>query len=542
VTEHPTDPEDWFLRADERGNPDTAIDRSHAGGRAYTDGNLAVPLVHGAEYFARLLEAFEGLGDGDFVLLTDWRGDGDERLGDGEGTEVGHVLAGLARRGVGVRGLIWRSHPDQARLSEQEAIELGGVVNEAGGELLLDERVRRGGSHHQKLVLARHPGREQDDVGFVGGIDLCHGRRDDERHRGDPQPIDLDPRYGDRPPWHDVQLEVRGPALGDVADTFRERWEDPTPLDHRNPWRRAIARAAHEPRHPGPLPPRPDDPAPAGPHAVQVLRTYPAKRPPYPFARDGERSIARAYGKAFRRARRLIYFEDQYLWSEDVASELAAALRENERLRLLAVVPRYPERDGRVSGPAERIGHQEALDLVRTAGGDRVAVFDLENDEGTPIYVHAKACVVDDVWAIVGSDNLNLRSWTHDSELSCAVLDATRDPRQPTDPGGLGDGARTFARDLRLRLTAEHLGLPAGDGAPDDLLDPDAAFAAWIDTAAALDAWYEGGGEGPRPPGRVRHHRPGRVRWWARWWAGPAYRLTVDPDGRPRALRRAGRF
>ena len=54
------------------------------------------------------------------------------------------------------------------------------------------------------------------------------------------------------------------------------------------------------------------------------------------------------------------------------------------------------------------------------------------------------------VWAIVGSDNLNLRSWTHDSELSCAVLDATRDARALSDPGGLGDGARALARDLRL--------------------------------------------------------------------------------------------
>lgn len=29
----------------------------------------------------------------------------------------------------------------------------------------------------------------------------------------------------------------------------------------------------------------------------------------------------------------------------------------------------------------------------------------------------------------------------HDSELSAAVLDTERDPRAPTDPGGLGDGA-----------------------------------------------------------------------------------------------------
>src|SRR2546429_75876 len=75
-----------------------------------------------------------------------------------------------------------------------------------------------------------------EDVAFLGGIDLCHGRGDDARHQGDPQAIELDPRYGTRPAWHDIQLEVRGPAVGDLDETFRERWSDPTPLDHRNPW------------------------------------------------------------------------------------------------------------------------------------------------------------------------------------------------------------------------------------------------------------------------------------------------------------------
>jgi hypothetical protein len=32
------------------------------------------------------------------------------------------------------------------------------------------------------------------------------------------------------------------------------------------------------------------------------------------------------------------------------------------------------------------------------------------------------------------------------------------------------------------------------------------------------------------------------VQPWAAWWAGPVYRTLVDPDGRPRRLRRAGRF
>jgi hypothetical protein len=30
---------------------------------------------------------------------------------------------------------------------------------------------------------------------------------------------------------------LRGPVVGDVAHTFRERWNDPTPFDHRNPIR-----------------------------------------------------------------------------------------------------------------------------------------------------------------------------------------------------------------------------------------------------------------------------------------------------------------
>jgi phosphatidylserine/phosphatidylglycerophosphate/cardiolipin synthase-like enzyme len=531
--------EQWFLGVDERGNPHTDIDRARDDGRAWTGGNSVTALVHGAEYFARLLEVLGALGAGDMVLLTDWRGDGDERLGGDEGTELATVLVDLVRRGVDVRALVWRSHPDEAHFSEEEAVALAEAVNEAGGEVLLDERVRRAGSHHQKLVLVRRAGGEDEDVAFVGGIDLCHGRRDDERHRGDPQAVDMDERYGVTPPWHDVQLEIRGPAVGDLAVTFRERWDDPTPLDHRNPWRAHIASLAREPRRPEPLPELPATPGPAGDQAVQVLRTYPSKRPPYAFAPDGERSIARAYAKAFRRARRLIYIEDQYLWSAAVAGRLADALGANPDLRLIALVPRYPEQGGLVTEPPELVGHQQAVDLLRDAGGDRVAVYDLENDEGTPVYVHAKACIVDDVWATVGSDNLNLRSWTHDSELSCAVIDGRRDERDPRDPGGAGDGARVFARELRLRLTAEHLGCSPDDPA---LVDPARAFDAWRAAAEALDQWHVRGRRGPRPPGRVRPHHPERLPRWTRWWAPVVYRLAVDPDGRPRALRGTDRF
>jgi hypothetical protein len=113
-------------------------------------------------------------------------------------------------------------------------------------------------------------------------------------------------------------------------------------------------------------------------------------------------------------------------------------------------VPRLAERGGRISANAENIGRHRVIDTLRRAGGNRVGLYDLENVRGTPIYIHAKVCVIDDVWLEVGSDNLNRRSWTHDSELSCAVLDTTYDKREPIDPAGIGDRARVLARDTRL--------------------------------------------------------------------------------------------
>ncbi|MEP6477720.1 MAG: phospholipase D-like domain-containing protein [Actinomycetota bacterium] len=527
------DVDSWFLRSEERGNGSTAIDRDRATGVAWTTGNHVEPLIHGATYFARLLGALSELRQGDQVLITDWRGDHDELLGP-DGPPLGDVLCELARRGVAVRGLLWRSHPKMFGFNEEEERELVRIVNGAGGELRLDERVRRGGSHHQKLVLLLHRDHPHDDVAFVGGIDLCHGRRDDERHLGDPQAERLDSIYGDRPPWHDSQAEVRGPAVADLAETFRERWNDRTPLEHQSSvLGRINSRAKIRHQRPEPMPRLGPPPPRSGGHSVQVLRTYPAKRPRYPFAPKGERSIARVYGKALARARSLIYVEDQYFWSEEIATLYEEALRRAPELRVIVVVPRHPDRNGTLSGPANRLGQLAMLDRLIGAGGDRVAVYDLENEHGTAIYVHAKVVVIDDVFAMIGSDNMNRRSWTHDSELSIAVIDEQKDQREPRDPAGLGDGARRFARDLRLRLWREHLGVTSDEG----LLDPVEGFGRLRTTASGLDAWHERGGRGPRPSGRIRGHQPQPVARWQRAWAWPLYRAIVDPDGRPLGAR-----
>jgi phosphatidylserine/phosphatidylglycerophosphate/cardiolipin synthase-like enzyme len=515
---------EWFLEAAERGNPATDIDQRN-GGRAWTEGNDVTVLIDGDQYFPELLQELHHTASGDWVYFTDLQSDGDEQL-DGPGSEVGAVLADVARRGVTVRGLLWRSHPVGHGAAEVTNVLISRTVNDAGGEVVLDHRVRRAGSHHQKLVVIHRASLDtaDEDVAFLGGIDLAHGRHDGPPHHGDPQPLRLsDARYGDRPPWHDVQLRIGGPAVRQVSWTFRERWLDPNPLDRPSPARALRHALSRKPPVRGSLAEPDRSPSPSGTHAVQVLRTYPARRPPYPFAPDGERSIARAYIKAFAKAREFIYLEDQYLWSLDATDALCAALRANPDLRCVVVIPRYPDPSG-VLGAASRFGRWRVERALIRAGGDRVAIYDLENDDGTPIYVHAKVSVVDDTWMTVGSDNLNRRSWTHDSEICCAVMDRAGD----------------LPRETRVRLAREHLDLPADTD--DKLHDHEAWFDALRDAATALDEWHARGRTGARPRGRLRLHPRDRVSVASRPLLHQLHARMLDPDGRPRRLRERGRY
>ena len=151
----------------------------------------------------------------------------------------------------------------------------------------------------------------------------------------------------------------------------------------------------------------------------------------------------------------------------------------------------------------------------------RVAFYGVENAAGTPVYVHAKVCIVDDEWATVGSDNFNRRSWTHDSEVSAAVYH------------------QDYARELRTTLAREHLGRLDDDSAPLPLSD---VFDAYASAAAALSAWHDGGRVGTRPPGQLRPIEDPVLSARTRSWAEVLYRVVYDPDGRPLTMRLRGQL
>ncbi len=117
------------------------------------------------------------------------------------------------------------------------------------------------------------------------------------------------------------------------------------------------------------------------------------------------------------------------------------ALRRHPDLHVIAVVPLFTDQEGFMARTPQMLGRARAMRADGRRAPGRVAIYGIENHEGTPVYVHAKVCVMDDVWATIGSDNFNRRSWTHDSELSAVVVDPSGEDHSPyartaaADPG-----------------------------------------------------------------------------------------------------------
>ena len=213
---------------------------------------------------------------------------------------------------------------------------------------------------------------------------------------------------------------MRGPAVADVAAHFRERWEAVT------------GNALAPPRRPRR----------AGGADVQVVRTVPERI--YDSARGGDFRILEAYTRALRSAQRLIYLENQFLWSSEIAEILEQKLERppSDEFRLVIVLPADPN-----DGGDDTRG--QLADLIECDAGDgRVlacSLFALGELGPCPVYVHAKIGIVDDRWLTLGSANLNEHSLFNDTELNVVTCDAE------------------LARGTRLRLWAEHLQLPLSE-------------------------------------------------------------------------------
>ncbi len=242
---------------------------------------------------------------------------------------------------------------------------------------------------------------------------------------------------------------TEGPAAGDVELNFRQRWNDVVQRHH-------LSKKLLVHEHPLASPLESDS-------LIQVARTIPKHT--YSFQPRIIRGVAQLYANALSNAQHFIYLENQYFWlhafygidipfmgkdspeMECNIRELGAALRRGASVA--CTLPDNPN-VGREFTDAGIVRLKDEAPEAVIQG--RLQFFSLAtstNIDGAehyrPIYVHAKVAIIDDLWSTVGSANLNNRGMRDDTEMNVATLHAE------------------LARELRLTLWAEHLGLMSED-------------------------------------------------------------------------------
>lgn len=373
-------------------------------------------LVDGEEALPEMVEAIKGARS--FVHLAGWHSSPDFRPTRDEAAKTLRDLLAEAAERIPVRVLLWAGPPvpafeptrKRARAARTE------FMRDSKAQCVLDARERTLHCHHEKLLIV------DDETAFVGGMDftaLEGDRHDSPKHPAD-RPIG----------WHDAVMRADGPVVADVAGHFRARWAE-------------IA---------GEQLPQPRIPEPAGNSTVQFVRTIPEKT--YDFAPRGEFSALDAYLRALRSAQDLVYLENQFLWSPEIAEVLIDKLRQppHDRFRVVLVLPRKP------SNGADTTRGQLGRLLEADDGNHRLLAVTLTSHDGdnkVSVYVHAKLAIIDDKWMTVGSANLNEHSLFNDTEANLVTDDAAA------------------AKDTRLRLWSEHLQCPVSevDGEPADVID-----------------------------------------------------------------------
>lgn len=306
-----------------------------------------------------------------------------------------------------------------------------------------DGELPPGTSHHQKLVVI------DDALAFCGGLDLTHSRWDTSEHlpeHPDRKKSDGTP-YG---PFHDVQAVVAGATAAALGELARQRWLRATGTRLRRP-----PEADWQERWPGDVEDVLDD------VPVAIARTI-AAHAEFP----GKREVMRAFLDQVRAARRYLYFENQYLTSEDIVTALCERLEEEGGPEVVIIVPR--EASGWLEENTMGEGRDRSAASLRAAdahGRLRILCPVTGQGDGRCVHVHAKVLIADDRWVRVGSANLSNRSMALDTE--CDLL---------LDTGDEGDGARR----LLARLIGEHTG--AGTAAAAEALDGAGSVAAAIDS------------------------------------------------------------
>jgi len=265
-------------------------------------------------------------------------------------------------------------------------------------------------SMHAKILIA------DGERSFIIGSPFTQSYWDTNRHDIN-EPRRLDKNEG---PYHDVSIYLEGPVIVNLEEFFIEMWNYLSNLDfsgenkidenislnkgkiqldtsEKLPDYNSILRAENE--------------------SIQIVRSI----TPETLSKDGETGVLEAYRKAITNAKDFIYLENQYFTNKYIIGALKKAVELNPDLQVIMLINEVP--DVPTYRSWQHYGFEfMGLDLEKlTIEHPQIGVFakwsgKFQNGKNKlrNCYIHSKVAIVDDVWATVGTSNLD------GSSLSCS--------------------------------------------------------------------------------------------------------------------------
>jgi phosphatidylserine/phosphatidylglycerophosphate/cardiolipin synthase-like enzyme len=272
-------------------------------------------------------------------------------------------------------------------------------------------------------------------------------------------------------PIHDVSASIEGPAVADLRQSFLELWD-----------------------HDGAAATPVETPQPAAANtAVQIVRTLPGNlRPAVP---QGETGILEAYLRAIREAEDYIFVDNQYFTDPVIGKALVNALNHMPNVQVIMVL------NGRIDIPFYQSLQTRLImgmiDDLNANAQSRFGAYTLWSHAAacTPqrairIYTHAKAGVVDDKWATLGSANLDGVSLRLSQHLIPPISAQGRLEKRNIEINALifsgvdGLPLSPVPGELRRILWAKYLGYQDADHLDLQARPPGGWLALWRDQAA----------------------------------------------------------
>lgn len=412
-------------------------------------------LIDGTKAFASIVEAIETAKTNEhYIYILGWMIDIDFPLIPGNAFKTLYqILSIAAAKGVEIRILIWNNPstneqkvildniPRLGKLSNTVALIDDNTYATAETQKFISQFVpfilqkfnsyrnifkdfdplfailrfcytKNVGSQHEKVIIVKG---EKGLIGFCGGVDINKNRF---------------PVFNkDFTCYHDTHCKVQGMAAFQLLEKFKKRWSNHPVAT------RYTLRGNNESK--------PSTLISGDYHLAKVVGTYNS-----PDGSDRDRSLKEAYLAIIANAEKYIYIEDQYLVNLDVARALNKKIKESNFSKMIFAIQDSKEttdilipdrKRGEfwytvIDGTSKSEQEKALLVLIDAKGAAK---------ENYHAGMHSKLLIVDDEIAIIGTANVNQRSFTHDSESSIIIFDEESTVKIP------------FAKQLRTDIWKE---------------------------------------------------------------------------------------